>query len=219
MTKKDIYREKNGGYHSYIRDDLLRMIEGDNNRILDVGCGEGQTGWALKKSGKAKEVVGIELLEGPAKRAKTMLDEVIQGDVEEMTLSFPPGHFDYIVLGDVVEHLIDPWRVIEQLTGFLAQDGFLIASIPNVAHWRVLRDLILFDKWEYQRAGILDKGHLRFFTQKTILSMFNRSGFTVKSIRSVRSEKVGARLANLITLGVFRRFLTWHYLIKAQKVR
>ncbi len=73
-----------------------------------------------------------------------------------------------IILADVVEHLIDPWRVIKQLSRFLSRESFLIASIPNIRHWRVLKDLILFDKWEYQEAGILGEGHLRFFTQSPV---------------------------------------------------
>jgi 2-polyprenyl-3-methyl-5-hydroxy-6-metoxy-1,4-benzoquinol methylase len=217
MNKEDIYEEKNSDYYSYVRHDLIQMIEGNNNKILDVGCGDGQTGWALKRSGKAKEVVGIELVEGPAKRAENRLDKVIHGDVEKITLSFQSEYFDYIIWGDVVEHLIDPWRVIKQLSQFLSREGFMIASIPNIGHWRILKDLILFDRWEYQKAGILDKGHLRFFTEKTILAMFNQNGFTVKSIRPVRSEKTRPKLLNLLTFGIFKKFLTWRYLIKAQK--
>lgn len=217
MNKEDIYKEKNDNYYNLIRDDLIQMVEGDNNRILDIGCGGGQTGWALKKSGKAKEVIGIELVEGPAKRAKTMLDKVIHGDVEEMTLSFPPEYFDYIILGDVVEHLIDPWRVIKQLSRFLSPEGFLIASIPNITHWRILKDLVLLDKWEYQKAGILDKGHLRFFTRQAILRMFKESGFKVVSMLVNISQTKRVKFLYSFTPNMFRRFLTMQYLVKAQK--
>ncbi len=120
-------------------------------------------------------------------------------------------------MGDVIEHLVDPWSMLKKITRFLSSDGYLIASIPNINHWRVIADLILFDKWEYQKAGILDKGHLRFFTQKTIMAMFNQSGYTVKSIRAVRSERTGPKLLNLLSFGLFKKFLTWHYLIKARK--
>jgi len=56
MNKEDIYKEKNSDYYNHIRYELIQMIEGDNNKILDIGCGEGQTGWTLKKSGKAKDI-------------------------------------------------------------------------------------------------------------------------------------------------------------------
>jgi ubiquinone/menaquinone biosynthesis C-methylase UbiE len=218
MNKKDIYEEKNGNYYSYVRYDLIQMVEGHDNKILDIGCGDGQTGWALKKSGKAKEIVGIELIQSVAKRAESKLDKVIHGDVEKMVLSFQPEYFDYIIMGDVIEHLINPWRIIKQLSRFLSREGFLIASIPNVGHWRVLKDLILFDKWEYQKAGILDKGHLRFFTKQTILRMFKESGFKVISMLANTSRTKRAKFFYSSAPNIFRRFLIMQYLVKAQKI-
>jgi ubiquinone/menaquinone biosynthesis C-methylase UbiE len=219
MNKKNIYEEKNGNYYSLIRHDLIQMIEGNNNKILEVGCGDGQTGWALKKSGKTKEVVGIELVEGPAKRAEKRLDKVIQGDVEEITLPFHPEYFDYIIMGDVIEHLIDPWSTLKKMSQFLSREGCLIASIPNIGHWRVLKDLILFDQWEYQKEGILDKGHLRFFTKKSMVEMMREAGFEVESINARRSLGTKARLFNLVTLGIFRKFFESAYIIKGRKIR
>jgi len=217
MNKKDIYEEKNGNYYSYIRDDLIQMIEGNDNKILDVGCGEGQTGWALKKVGKAKEVVGIEMVEAPARRAEKRLDKVICADVEEITLSFQPEYFDYIILADIVEHLVNPWRMIKELSRFLSKQGFLIASIPNVKYWRVLKDLIVFDRWTYHRAGILDKGHLRFFTYTTIAEMFKTNGFELKKIKAKKSTRLANKLFNLATFGIFEKFLARGYLVKAQR--
>jgi len=219
MHKKDIYKEKNNKYYSHIRHELIQMVEGNGNKILDVGCGEGQTGWFLKKSGKAREVVGIELNEDAAKRAEGRLDKVIHGDVEKITLSIQPEYFDYIILGDVVEHLIDPWRMIKQLSQFLTRDGSLIASIPNIGYWRVLKDLILFDKWEYQKEGILDKAHLRFFTKRSMVEMMNKAGFEVESIVARRSPGIKAKLFNLFTLGMFRKFFESAYIIKGRKMR
>ncbi|MCK4223722.1 MAG: class I SAM-dependent methyltransferase [candidate division Zixibacteria bacterium] len=217
MSRKELYKEKDNNYYGLIRHDLIQMIEGSGNKILDIGCGEGQTGWTLKKSGKAKEVVGVELIEGPAKRAEIRLDRVIHGDVEEITLSFEPGYFDYIILADVVEHLIDPWRVIKQLSRFLSREGFLVASIPNVKYWRVLMDLIVFDRWTYHRAGILDKGHLRFFTYTTMAEMFKTNGFELKEIKAKKSTRLANKLFNRATFGIFEKFLVPGYLVKAQR--
>ena len=219
MQKKDIYKEKNNKYYSHIRHELIQMVEGSGNKILDIGCGDGQTGLVLKESGKAREVVGIELNEDAAKRAEGRLDKVIHGDVEKITLSIQPEYFDYIILGDVVEHLIDPWRMIKQLSQFLTREGFLIASIPNIGYWRVLKDLILFDKWEYQKEGILDKGHLRFFTKKSMVEMMGEAGFEVESIKARRSLGTKARLFNLLTLGMFRKYFESAYIIKCRKFK
>jgi len=219
MHKEDIYKEKNNKYYSHIRHELIQMVEGSGNKILDIGCGEGQTGWVLKESGKAREVVGIELNEDAAKRAEGRLDKVIIGDVEKIIFSFQPEYFDYIILGDVVEHLIDPWRMIKQLSQFLTREGFLIVSIPNIGYWRVLKDLILFDKWEYQEEGILDKAHLRFFTKRSMIGMMNKAGFELESIVARRSMGIKAKLFNLFTLGIFRKFFESVYVIKGRKKR
>jgi 2-polyprenyl-3-methyl-5-hydroxy-6-metoxy-1,4-benzoquinol methylase len=219
MSKKDIYKEKDGRYYNHIRHDLIQIIEGNNNKILDIGCGDGQTGWTLKESGKAKEVIGVELLKGPAKRAESRLDKVIHGDVEEITLSFQSEYFDYIILADVVEHLIDPWRVIKMLSTFLSKEGFLIVSVPNIGHWRILKDLIFFDKWEYQKEGILDKAHLRFFTKKSMVEMMREAGFEIESIKARRSLGTKAKLFDLVTLGIFRKFFESAYIIKGRKIR
>jgi len=219
MSRKELYKEKDNDYYSHIRDDLIQMIEGEGNRILDIGCGEGHTGWTLKKSGKAKEVVGIELIEGPAQIAESRLDKVIQGNVEDMTLPFQSEYFDYIILADVVEHLIDPWRVIKELSRFLSRKGFLIASIPNIGYWRVLKDLILFDKWEYQKEGILDRTHLRFFTKKSMMAMMKEAGLEVEVIKDRRSEGTKAKLFNLVTLGIFRKYFESAYIIKCRKLK
>jgi len=218
MNKEDIYKEKNHDYYSLIRHDLIHMIEGKGNKILDVGCGEGQTGWFLKKSGKAREVVGIELNEDVAKRAEGRLDKVIHGDVEKIILPFQLEYFDYIIMGDVIEHLIDPWSTLKKMSQFLSPRGYLIASIPNINYWKVLADLILLDKWEYQPAGILDKTHLRFFTRGTISKMFTECGFRIELIVSAGSTRTITRLLNLITFNLSSKFFTAKYFVKTKKI-
>jgi len=219
VNKEDIYKGKNHNYYSLVRHDLIQMIEGNGNKILDVGCGEGQTGWVLKNTGKAREVVGIELNENAAKSAEGKLDKVIHGDVEKLSLPFQAEYFDYVILADVVEHLVDPWQVVKRLSLFLHGEGFLIVSIPNIGYWRVLKDLILFDQWEYQAEGILDKAHLRFFTKRSMIEMMNKTGFEVESIIARKSPGIKARLFNLFTLGIFRRFFESAYIIKYRKFK
>ncbi len=69
--------------------------------------------------------------------------------------------FDYIILGDVLEHLIDPWKIVNELKQYLKKDGYLVSSIPNIMHVSVLRNLVL-GNFTYEDSGILDKTHLRF---------------------------------------------------------
>lgn len=212
-----MYEEKNDVYYSQIREDLINLISGKDNKILDIGCAGGEMGKVLKKMGKAKEVVGIEICKGIALKAQEQLDKVICGDVEKINLPFEEGYFDYIIMGDVIEHLIDPWSALRKISRFLSTRGYLIASIPNISYWRIIKDLVLFDKWEYQKAGILDKAHLRFFTKRSMVEMMKEAGFEVRSIRARRSLGTKAKLFDLVTLGIFRKFFESAYIIKCKK--
>ena len=150
--------------------------------VLDIGCGAGRLGEALKARQPA-EVVGIELNEAAAAAGRQRLDEVLVGDVERLELDFPPGSFDAIVCGDILEHLRDPDRLLRQARSWLAPDGRLVASIPNVRHHSVVRSL-LEGNWTYESAGLLDRTHLRFFTRREIEKLFFRAGFAVEELRS-----------------------------------
>jgi SAM-dependent methyltransferase len=207
----------NTKYYSHLRQDLVDLVEGAENKILEIGCGEGITGGELKRVGKAKEVVGVEMFEPAALKAEERLDKIILGDIEVISLPYPDGYFDYIILGDVVEHLSDPWATLKQLKRYLSSTGFVIASIPNITYWKILKDLILFDKWEYVEEGILDRTHLRFFTKKSLIELFQGSGLLIKDLIPRTSPRFIIKLGIFVTLGWLKRFCTAGYLIKARK--
>lgn len=83
-----------------------------------------------------------------------------------------------MILADVLEHLADPWETLRQVRRVLAPGGTVVASIPNVRHWQVVRDL-LEGRWEYAEAGILDRTHRWFFTRRSLARLFEETGFTV----------------------------------------
>jgi len=212
-----LYQEKDRQYFSGVRSELINLVSGTGNRILEIGCGEGGTSAELKLQGKAIEAVGVELVPEAAEYAKQKLDQVIVGDIEKLNLPFTPERFDYIILGDVLEHLIDPWGCLKKLRNYLKLDGKVVASIPNVNHWRVLKDLILKDKWEYVPAGTLDRTHLRFFTKKTIKAMFTQGGYKITYLGKNFSPRPWVRLLDRLTLGKLERFLVFQYLVCVEK--
>ena len=162
-------------YFGHARPEVLALVPATARRVLDIGCGAGRLGEALKARQQA-EVVGIELDEAAAAAARQRLDEVIVGDIERLDLDFPPGSFDAIVCGDILEHLREPDRLLRRARGWLAADGRLVASIPNVRHHSVVRSL-LEGNWTYESAGLLDRTHLRFFTRREIEKLLFRAGF------------------------------------------
>jgi 2-polyprenyl-3-methyl-5-hydroxy-6-metoxy-1,4-benzoquinol methylase len=101
----------------------------------------------LKALGKASEIVGIEINQKAVADSSDHLDGLFIGDVETIDLPYPDKYFDYILFGDVLEHLINPGVVLHKYKNLLSDDGYIIATIPNIKHYRVLLGLILFDEF------------------------------------------------------------------------
>lgn len=107
----------------------------------------------------------------------------------------------------------------------LADDGIIIASIPNVRSIKVVGPLLLRGKWEYSNSGILDQTHLRFFTKESALNLFRQNGFDVLAIRAngaldfskakTPSGKLAA-LFNLLSLCLFEGLIANQWLIAAR---
>lgn len=206
-------------YYKCQRPELIQHIKPGNNRILDVGCAEGMLGESLKQHGMASELVGIELFPDAAKVAERRLDRVICGDFETMErkeLGLEPESFDYIICGDVLEHLRDPWSGLSWLVSLLKRDGRIIASVPNVRHWSVSIPLLIGGRWEYREQGILDCTHLRFFTRQSALKMLRNAGLDIEACQPLmhrRLDKLGSKL----TLGALNGLFCFQWLIVGQK--
>jgi len=203
-------------YYSYSRTDLLALlpenIKLDN--ILEIGCGNGSTGYLLKKDNKVTHVYGIEINEKLRSEAEKNLDQVIIGDIEKIELPFDDGFFDCIIFADVLEHLYDPWFVLKKIKPLLKTGGVVLASIPNVQHWSVLFNL-LRGKWEYKDEGILDNTHIRFFTKKSQIKMLYEAGFDVKKIKGSMGKMI--RFLNIISFNLFSNFFSFRYFVIAKK--
>lgn len=180
-----IYSGKSNNYFGRSNPFLLAQIRGTPSAVLDIGCGEGLLGEDIKRAFKCR-VEGIEYVAQAAQKARSRLDRVMAGNIEEMDLSsfLDEKCFDYIIFGDVLEHLIDPWKILHRVRPYLKDDGVILTSIPNVGHISILLNL-LGGRWPYEDAGLLDKTHLRFFTAKEIPSLFQSSGYRVTSMATV----------------------------------
>ena len=206
-------------YYKSARADILLLVPKEARRVLDVGCGAGQLGQALKEQG-VKEVVGIELDQEAAHIAATVLDQVICGPVESVVLEELGPPYDCIIFGDILEHLVDPWATLRRFATLLTPDGRIVASLPNVAHWSVVAGL-LRGRWEYQDRGLLDRTHLRFFTRRSIAALFAQVGLVIErwehNYRLRESDRRYARLACGLARGPLRDLLTFQYLVVARK--
>lgn len=168
-------------YYTQQREEVARLIAArPGQRVLDVGCGEGGLGRILKEKGC--RVVGIEVEPGAAVEAAKHYERVYVRDMDTFDLPFEGQFFDHIVCADVLEHLRNPWRVLDRLCPLLKPDGRLVASIPNIRNTQTVSQL-LCGNFDYTDWGIMDETHLRFFTRTGIEKMLADAGYAVMDIQ------------------------------------
>jgi len=165
-----------GDYYEGCNQWLLRAVPEESERILEVGCGAGRLGAALKELRPGRVVFGIERESGPAAEAGRSLDGVFCIDVEHESPALPPASLDCILYGDVLEHLHNPGAVLERHRALLRPNGVVVCSIPNLQHHSVVSQLLRGD-FQYQDRGLLDETHLRFFTFATALKLLLDAGY------------------------------------------
>lgn len=175
------YVHRYSSHRGQLRLDLLDQIDSSARSILEFGCGEGALGEALKKRQQCR-VVGIELDPEAGVVARERLDAVLAGDVRELVETIDE-QFDWIVGGDILEHLDEPWTFLGRLKRVTRPGGRLLLSLPNISSWPIVEDLIR-GRFDYVYMGILCAGHVRFFTRQTIQDMLEVSGWGVVAVNS-----------------------------------
>lgn len=225
-----IFREKWGfdmEYYTHSREDIIGFIHNEKNeriRVLEIGCGCGATLNRIKYLYPDAEVFGIELNEKIAALGAVCCD-IRQGNIEKMELPYEEEMFDYIIMGDVVEHLLDPQAVIGKLTPYLKANGKLLCSIPNILYREVIANL-LCGRFEYEDEGILDRTHVRFFTRDSIEKLMWRCGLKVSEMQVSGHAKDPNDDISPIIEAICRipgivdknQFLVYQYIFSAERI-
>lgn len=220
MSESKLFFDKQRhDYFSNPRKDILPLLPDNIQKVLEIGCGQGATLQWIQTIRDCEKVVGVELFPEAVAIAKNRLDSVIQGNIENMELPFEDNEFELILCLDVLEHLVDPWDVLNKLAALLKPGGSLISSIPNVKHYKVILPLLFLGRWNYVDSGILDKTHLRFFTRKTAIGLIESSGLRVDKMYTLGPEKHSKSwAANIFSLGIFKVIFESHYVMRAIKI-
>jgi len=176
--------EKNTAYYDYANPYVLQIMPPAVGTVLEIGCGAGRLGETYKERYPNSRYVGVELNTQAAALAAGRLDKVLSGSAEDIKLDFLAGEVDCLVYADVLEHLTDPWQMLKDHAALLSDGGKVVASIPNVQNWSILKDLI-FGLWNYTDEGLMDRTHLRFFTLDGIGQLFARAGLSIEGISVV----------------------------------
>jgi len=207
---------KDFSYYQIEKERIIAIIPPGDNRILDIGCAAGKLGQRLQELGKARELIGVEIHEPAVRKAKQFYDAVHLGDVEGLSLPYE-DYFDFIVCADVIEHLRDPWTCLDKFLKYLKPEGSLVATIPNIRHWKIIRDLLFLGKWEYKEAGIMDNTHLRFFTKRSFETVLEKAGYLITH-SEIWLESRRRKFVNTLTFGTLEELLGIQILFVAQKL-
>lgn len=184
------------------RPDVFEMVPPAARHILDVGCSNGALGRSLKAAQPGRSVCGIEFDPRFAHEAADHLDDVVNADLNllDWREAFAGRSFDCIVFADVLEHLIEPQRCLQQARQHLLPGGCVVVSLPNIRHLSALTAIFLGGRFPQRDRGIFDRTHLRWFTVADASSLLAGSGLQVcaMSLALRWGDRGGGRMNRLL---------------------
>jgi 2-polyprenyl-3-methyl-5-hydroxy-6-metoxy-1,4-benzoquinol methylase len=199
------FQQKDADYYTRFKWWMLPLIKDGSNVVMDLGCACGLMGRRLREAVKVGEVVGAEIFPAAAAEVKKTCKEVHVGDVEELTPDYE-NLFEYVICGDVLEHLKEPYHTLQKIYKWSKPGGKVLVCLPNVRNYRLLADLVFGGKWDYVFAGVLDKTHLRFFTRSSCRRMVEEADFKILHEQMIVSGPK-KEFFNKVTFGLFNEFL------------
>lgn len=195
--KEYAFKEEDGSSHSLI----LEMISGlPPSRILDLGCSGGLLAERLRAAGHV--VIGVDQAETDG--ARDRVDAFYTANLNDGIPAEAGINFDLVIAGDVIEHLANPLAMLRETIRVLRPGGQVLLSVPNFGHWYP-RMRVATGLFGYDRRGILDDTHLRFYTRFTLRRLVRRAGFDILEetatglpVGAVTADEGGAHLVQRI---------------------
>lgn len=206
---------------------LINCIETDYQKtlnILEIGCDTGSTMLEIKNIYPNSNLFGIEINPSTAKIASHIANIKI-ADIEDNIDLWDGILFDYIIFGDVLEHLHNPSKIINNCRKILKKHGKIISSIPNLMHYSAMYLLINGD-FPYSDTGILDRTHIHFFTYNEIIKLYNENNFKVIKCTPVFSttklnDELDSFIDNLVCISTHKNrqlYEAFQYVTLAEKI-
>lgn len=189
------------------------------SKVLEIGSGSGILANLLSIRKKC-QVYCIEKQHKLAFISKNKCVEVLNVDIETAELPYECGFFDYIILGNVLEHFRDPSEILMKLKKYLKADGSIIYSVPNIVNW-YSRMTIFLGKFEYEKSGVFDKTHLRFYNLNSAKRLASESGYRIVWLDVTPSIYLFKERLNFLWYGLavlWKNLFADEFIIEARKI-
>jgi 2-polyprenyl-3-methyl-5-hydroxy-6-metoxy-1,4-benzoquinol methylase len=201
---------------------MLDFLPDGIRSVLEVGCGNGN--FLQQLAGREILRVGVEPDEMGYSEAKLKMDLCVHGKwdaqtVRSLSAEIGERRIDCVVFNDVLEHMESPWDARRLAHTFLGPQGHVGASIPNFLFYSNLANLVRTQDFKYETSGLLDIGHLRFFSRKSIVRMFEECGYSITRIEAVSwASSLKFRILNLLLLNTIADMRVMQWGIVARQV-
>ena len=181
--------DPNGGSAAAV---LARMVE-PGQRVLELGTGPGTITRILHHKGC--KVTGVEMDPDTLATCAPFCERTLQANLEDPLWWQPLDgeKFEVIICADVLEHLRDPRPLLEKLPVFLMEGGCVLMSLPNASHLTIVASL-LGGRFPYQKNGLLDNTHLKFYGREDLDALLRECGFLWQHWHTVQVDPAQAEL-------------------------
>lgn len=194
---------KPASYFSSARIEFVDLLpRGRQASVIEIGCGSGATGALALSEGCCSMYVGVERDRKRASEARQVLSEVLIGGFEVVPDHWPAGMFDALIVSDGFQNTNDPAASLARIAALVRTGGLLIASVPNIAHWRVIGGLITGSI-----STLGGDGELRSYSPAYLSAIVERAGFTVDIVGPLTGLGARADAFSRFTGGMFDHLL------------
>ena len=146
--------------------------------LLDIGCGMGLAMKFFKKKGL--NTYGFDPSEKAVEYCKKNGLEVIHAGLEGIDV-FKNKKFDVITLFNVLEHLPDPKKTINEIRDVLSQKGILMIDVPNeFNHFQIAAN----EKFKLDKWWVNAPCHLNYFSKDSLVNLLKSCGYKIKICQS-----------------------------------
>lgn len=200
---------------SSTQQEILKIV-GGNKVVLEIGASAGYMTKAFLDNGCIVDVVEVSLeavSKIPKKTRKVFLKSIEDNEIFNQL-----GDYEFIILADVLEHLVDPQVVLIRLLKIASSSTKLLISLPNVAGWAMRKQLFFQGNFEYQKSGLLDKTHLHFYSVNTLPKVLSTAGWKIdRTIGTITRLPLEGLITRLPILGWFYRGFLYQSLVSRFK--